>query len=129
MNHPQTYTQNQAAFQEVYVSPDALLLSSLQELINLHFREHKDAEFYCARLAYTVRGLNQITKLFYGKTVFRLIQDRLITEGQLLLRRSRLSSKLIAYELGLDPSYFCRFFKKMTGLSPQQYREAHRILV
>ena len=30
----------------------------------------------------------------------------------------------LAFELGFDdPAYFCRFFKRQTGLSPRAYRE------
>jgi len=125
MNSQPTYTHGGGAFTDVYVSPDVLLLEKLDELIDLHFREQKDPGFYCSELAYTVRGLNEVTKLFRGRTVFRLIQERLLVEAKLLLSRSRMSAKLISYELGFeDPSYFGRFFRRMTGISPRQYRQS-----
>lgn len=41
-----------------------------------------------------------------------------------LLRSSRLSMAEVAVAVGIDDqSYFARFFKKMTGISPRDYRE------
>jgi AraC family transcriptional activator of pobA len=34
----------------------------------------------------------------------------------------------LAYELGFaDPGYFCRFFKRRTKKTPNQYRQSHQV--
>jgi len=116
---------DELAYEETYVSPDVLLLEQLDKLINQQFRERKDPGFYASELACSERWLSDLCKLYRNKTLFGLIQDRLVKESKLLLGRSRLSAKVIAYELGFeDPAYFCRFFKKMTGTTTKAYRRS-----
>jgi AraC-like DNA-binding protein len=48
---------------------------------------------------------------------------RVLLESKRLLYFSSLSVKEIGYELGFeDDSYFVRFFKRLTGLTPAQLR-------
>lgn len=106
-----------------YVSPE-LLMSRLRDLIEQNYKEVRDIAFYSSILAYGERSLNNICKEYTGLTVFMLVQERLVLEAERLLAGTGLSTKLIAYELGFyDPAYFCRFFRKMRGMSPGQFRK------
>ncbi|MEM7550487.1 MAG: helix-turn-helix domain-containing protein [Bacteroidota bacterium] len=56
-----------------------------------------------------------------------VILKRLLLESQKLLLSTGLSSAEITYEIGFsDPSYFSRFFKKNTGISPLRYRQKYK---
>ncbi len=57
-------------------------------------------------------------QLSHLRTVLQLIESHLYE--QLTLDR-------LASEIGLSPKYFCRFFQKMTGLTPFTYINARRI--
>ena len=51
------------------------------------------------------------------------MQEFIITQSQKYLQDVSLSVSDIAYHLNFnDPSYFGRVFKKVMGISPQQYR-------
>ena len=61
----------------------------------------------------------------YGMSPLDYITHLRITYACELLRNTSLSIETVGYECGYgDPAYFCRVFKKNTGLSPSAYRLA-----
>lgn len=60
-------------------------------------------------------------------TPLQYINQKKIEKAQLILITDNISVKNIAYLLAYeDHAYFNRLFKKMTGVTPQQYRETNR---
>ncbi|MEO0527092.1 MAG: AraC family transcriptional regulator [Bacteroidota bacterium] len=56
-----------------------------------------------------------------------IILKRLLLESQKLLLSTKLNSTEITFKIGFnDPSYFSRFFKKHTGISPLDYRKKYK---
>ncbi len=99
------------------------LIRNLTLLIEQHFKKGKPVSFYAAALNLQPRNLNRIVKAKLGYTVHDLLQERLLTESKILLASSPLTIKEISYSLGFaDPSYFNRFFKKHTQLTPAAFR-------
>jgi AraC family transcriptional activator of pobA len=71
----------------------------------------------------TQNHMNDTVKKITGRSAGQHIQQLLVTEAASLLSQSVLSISEIAYRLGFnDPSYFSRFYKKQTGISPSAYR-------
>ncbi|MHA6247602.1 helix-turn-helix domain-containing protein [Pontibacter sp. CAU 1760] len=71
----------------------------------------------------TTKHLNTVCKNYLNKTPKELMQQRTLLEAQRLLVHSDLTSSEIAAELGyLDSAYFFRFFKKQSGVTPEQFR-------
>lgn len=104
-------------------SQDIRMLKLL-ELIDKEFIKHKDTGYYSNRLAMTSKRLNELAKGQFGKTVTQLVHEKVIVEARRMLTFTEKTVKTIAIELGFDDvSYFCRFFKRLTGLPPQRYRE------
>lgn len=59
-----------------------------------------------------------------GVSVGKYILDKRIKEAKRMLENKENSVALIAVSVGFnDPSYFCRVFKKETGLTPLAYRK------
>lgn len=57
-------------------------------------------------------------------TPLQVINDRVVLEAKRQLQHSTLSIKEIGYQLGFeDPSYFVKFFKRMTGQMPKEFRK------
>ncbi|MDU1904128.1 MAG: helix-turn-helix domain-containing protein [Dysgonomonas sp.] len=64
-----------------------------------------------------------LTKQALGHTVKGLIQQRILLEAKRLINQGNLSFKSIAFQLGfVDASYFSRFFKKYSGITPEQFK-------
>ena len=97
---------------------------NILELIEDNFTNRKDTSFYADRLAMTNKRLNELTKEQFSKTVTQLIHDKIIVEARRLLAFTDKTIKAIGIELGYhDISYFCRFFKRISGITPQKFRE------
>lgn len=80
---------------------------------------------YANALSVHVNHLNRSVKEVTGKTTTEHIASRVVQEASALLQHTDWSISEIAYGLGFEyPSYFTRFFKKQTGISPNRVRKA-----
>lgn len=109
------------------VSVDKLLLKNFQTKINEHFRELHEVSRYASQLNISAGHLSEVVKAQSGKPAIKHIHDRLILEARRLLFHTSNSLKEISFELGFaDASYFNRFFKRETGITPAEYRASIR---
>lgn len=77
-----------------------------------------------ARLHVTQNYLNDTVRKVSGRSAGAYIRELLTTEASALLRQTGLSVSEIAYRLGFnDPSYFARFYRRQTGMSPRAVKE------
>lgn len=98
-------------------------LEDFMELLDAHISKNKQPAQYAKMLNLTPYQLNTITKTALGKTSSELINEQIILESKRYLLSTSNQIKEIAYHLGYeDTSYFIRFFKKHTGLSPEAFR-------
>lgn len=71
--------------------------------------------------------LSEVVKAQSGKPAIKHIHERLVLEARRLLFHTPESLKEIAFNLGFsEASYFTRFFKRETGLTPAEYRTSIR---
>ncbi|WP_293313360.1 helix-turn-helix domain-containing protein [Pedobacter sp. UBA5917] len=85
--------------------------------------DNRSVEAYSKMLNVSAGFLNKICKQFSGLSAQQMIHYKLISEIKKQLCQNK-SAKEISYEFGFsDPSNFNRFFKKLTGTTPQQYRK------
>jgi AraC-like DNA-binding protein len=124
-----TQTTHTATFAGGFIPPDQLIVDELFALIEKHFKDHHNPEYYSNQLHISLKRLNRLTNYYHQKTVYQLLQERLHQEAELLLKHTTLTAKEIAFELGVcDPAHFSKCFKKITGKSPVQYRRKHNFL-
>ncbi|WP_162426514.1 AraC family transcriptional regulator [Pontibacter pudoricolor] len=98
-------------------------LFRLSSLIEEHYKQHKPVSFYAEALGITPKHLNSLCRQYLHTTVADMQNARLLLESKRLLYFSSLSVKEIAYQLGFeDNSYFVRFFRRLTGTTPLQFR-------
>jgi AraC family transcriptional regulator, transcriptional activator of pobA len=98
-------------------------LQLLENLIDQQYKNHLPVSFYADQLGLSTKQLNEACRRSLNETATALIQKRIILEARRLLVHTDLTSSQIAAELGyMDITYFFRFFKKHTGLTPEQFR-------
>jgi AraC family transcriptional activator of pobA len=101
-------------------------LFQLEKQIDLHYKEKKQAKQYASVLNISVKHLNKNVMATLGKTTSDLIHDRILLEAKRMLIHGKSTIQEIAYDLGYeDASYFSRFFKKKTGLSPSDFAQKY----
>ncbi|RII26489.1 MAG: hypothetical protein CXR30_16560 [Geobacter sp.] len=97
--------------------------NSLNTLIEQKFKTEHSVRFYANQLGLSPRKLGDVVKLYTGKYVSDIIDDRLIAEAKRLILFSDLTIKEIAFELGFEEhSYFTKVFKKLTGKTPSEFK-------
>lgn len=79
---------------------------------------------YAQLLNVSQNHLNDTVRAVSGKTPGTLIRERIVKEASQLLIHTQLSIAEICFLFNFDdPSYFTRFFKRYTGMTPKQHRE------
>lgn len=103
------------------------IAQKFQTMVETHYRAHRPLAWYAAQLHCTVRTLSRQSEDAFGMSPLHLINRRLAFEARRLLRFTTASCSEVAAELGFqDPSYFSRFYVRMTGRRPSAEKEAAR---
>ena len=95
------------------------------KLLLQHHKEEKTMQFYADKMCLTPKYLSTVVKEKTGRTAFSWINEALISSIKYLLKTTDKTIFQISDEMNFpNPSFFGRFFKKHTGLTPVQYRES-----
>ena len=90
--------------------------------INDHAKEHL-VGYYADKMCVTPKYLSKIVKEASGRSVPEWLNELLILDAKNMLRHSDMTIKEISSNLNFpSQSFFFRFFKNHTGLTPTQYR-------
>ncbi|MTE17976.1 helix-turn-helix domain-containing protein [Streptomyces sp. TRM43335] len=80
-----------------------------------------------ARLGVSVGHLDEVVKRATGHTPGQVLRRARVLEAKRLLVGTDLTVGRIARETGFsDPAYFCRFFRRETGVTPGSFRDRAR---
>lgn len=92
-------------------------------LVEKYFKTERQVGFYAGKVNLTPKYLSQIVKADTGKSVNEWIDDYVILEAKALLKSSKLTIQQISDELNFtDQSVFGKFFKRVAGVSPKEYK-------
>lgn len=94
-------------------------------LVNTYSKSERNVSFYADKLCLTPRYLNTVIRQASQQTVMDWINQSIILEAKVLLKHSDHLVYEISDELNFpNPSFFCKFFKRMTGMTPQNYQKS-----
>jgi AraC-like DNA-binding protein len=101
-----------------------ILLDSFIKLVQENFREHRNIGFYANRLCLTPKYLSKVVKDGSGASAGEWIDNYVALEAGTLLKSTSKTVQQISDELNFpSQSFFGRYFKRITGISPKKYRE------
>ena len=99
------------------------IVEHYRALIEREAPDHHDVAYYAKKLGVTAGHLNALCKQTTNATAKALIADGLSLRARRRLRHSDQTIAEIARSLGFDdPSYFTRFFRRVTGRAPSTFR-------
>lgn len=94
-------------------------------LVNQHGRYEHQISYYAERMCLTERYLGTIIRQVSGTTAKEWIDRAIITHIKIELRHTNKSITQIAEEMRFpNTSFFCKYFKRMTGMTTQAYRQS-----
>jgi AraC family transcriptional regulator, transcriptional activator of pobA len=100
-----------------------VLVKRFKQLVEEKCTDNLSVKEYADLLSVSPNHLSETVKELTGRTSTDLINDRMVMEIKQMLTHTNLSVSEIAYQLHFsDQSYFAKYFKKLTGLSPLEFR-------
>lgn len=124
------YAEQHVALQET--DRPATMSKTFNDLLEKHFFEIAsqyadrllNVSDFAAQLGVSSNYLSDTVKKETGKTPTQIIKERTILEAKSLLRNTNLTVSEVAYFLLFDdPSYFAKYFKAATGVSPSNFKD------
>lgn len=90
-----------------------------------HCNQERNVGFYADKLCVTPKYLSATVRQVTGYSVLEWIHSVLLLNSKMLLKNTSKTISEICDELNVsNDSFFCRFFKEQTGMSPLQYRKS-----
>ena len=105
-------------------SREQTIFDRFLQLVTQHCTEHHQIGFYAEHMCLTERYLSTVIRQTSGTTAKDWIDRALITHIQIELRHTDKPVAQIANEMHFaNPSFFSKYFRRLTGMTPGEYRE------
>jgi AraC-like DNA-binding protein len=105
------------------LSKQNVLLDRFMNLVQENFREHRDIGFYAEHLCLTPKYLSKIIRDSSGTSAGEWIDNYVALEAKALLKSTNMTIQQISDELNFpSQSFFGKYFKRIVGVSPKEYR-------
>lgn len=100
------------------------LFNLFMRLMERDYKLSRDVSYYASQMNITSKYLTTIVRQVTDHTPKAIIDQYVILQIKTQLQRTSQSVKEIAWEYHFaDTSFFCRYYKKHTGATPQQERK------
>lgn len=119
------YIEHKEQDKEKPSSRNEEIVERFLNLLKDNFKEGRSAAYYADKMFLTPKYLSGVIKKVTGRPINSWIEDIIIIGSKILLKSTNLTVLQISEELNFpNPSYFGRFFKKKTGMTPVDFRES-----
>lgn len=109
------------------ISDNSLLFKRFYDLLSLHYKEHREVQYYAKQLCLSPKYFGSLIKKEMGISAGQCIANYIVIQAKTLLHyRPDLTIQEISQQLGFDDAMsFSRYFRSCTGISPKKYRDQH----
>ena len=105
-------------------SREELYFKQFMSLLNKHYITDRSVMFYADKMHLSPKYLSAVVKKVSGQTPSNWIDGLVIMEAKNLLKYSEMNIQEIAYMMNFpNQSFFGKYFKQRTGMTPSAYRE------
>jgi AraC-like DNA-binding protein len=100
------------------------LVDDFLRLVQLNYKKHRNIEFYADKLCITPKYMSSVIRQTSNKTAGDWIDDHVMLEAKAMLKSTNYTIQQISDELNFaDQSFFGKYFKRLAGVSPKEYRK------
>lgn len=118
---------DQPARKETCSSRSEEICKTFGHLVIQHYTQERNVSYYAKKMGITPAHLSNTVKNMTGKTVMDFISEVVIVDAKAQLKSTNLPIREIAYSLNFpNVSFFGKYFKRLTGMTPQQYRNSDK---
>ena len=101
--------------------------AKFRRVVECNYSKIHSVSGYAELMGLTHKALSGITQDAVGQNPLKVINNRIVLEAKRQLAYSSMTVKQIAYALGFaDVSHFTKIFSACAGVTPLQFREAHK---
>ncbi|MDX1265734.1 MAG: helix-turn-helix domain-containing protein [Oceanisphaera sp.] len=123
-----TWMQRRSIEQHAFSEPRPkgyAYFARFSSMVEHHYPEQWPVQKYAATLGVSVVRLNTICHQVGKQTALQFIHQRQLLEAKRSLIYTGMTVAQVSDSLGFsEPAYFSRFFRRLTGLSPSEFRQA-----
>ena len=102
------------------------IVESFLNLVEMGYRHHRNLDYYADKMCKSTKYLSRVVAESTGRKASEWIERCVIMDAKAQLVSSRKRIAEISDDLGFpSQSFFGKYFKRVTGLSPRAYREAN----
>ena len=99
------------------------IVKELVRTVVMNYQTERNVSFYAEKMHLSPQHLSTTIKKITGKTLTDIISSFIINDAKAKLKSTEMTIQEIAYSLNFpDISFFGKYFKRYTGMSPKQYR-------
>ena len=112
---------------ETVLSRSEEICKTFSHLVIQHYTTERSIAYYAKQMNITPTHLSNTVKHVTGKTVMDIISEVVIVDAKAQLKSTNIPIHEIADSLNFpNVSFFGKYFKRLTGMSPQQYRNSDK---
>ncbi len=105
-----------------------IMVDKFMVLVKENYRQHREPAFYSDKLFITTKHLSKVLKQKSRKSAADWIEDYVMLEAKALLKSTGMTIGQISDELNFpSQSFFGKYFKRRSGLSPNEYRKNSQV--
>ena len=102
---------------------EEILFKQFINLLGEHHCKERRVDFYANQLFLSPKHFSTVIKKVSGKTAGEWIDEYVVLEIKTLLKYSPMTIQEVAYYMNFpNPSFFGKYFKHHTGMSPSEYK-------